>query len=171
MATNKRPRLIAARPDGGNHKQPVLRLVEHAPKVDRDYSVGIIVDNFAGGGGASTGIEAAAGRDVDVAINHDAEAVAMHAANHPRTRHHCQSIWSVDPLDAVTIDGVQQPVWLAWFSPDCTHHSNARGGKPREKGIRDLAVRTPLTYAERRSSGSGPSCARRSSRSRMSRSS
>jgi len=139
MATNKRPRLTAGRPDGGNHKQPVLRLVEHSPKVERDYSVGIIVDNFAGGGGASTGIEAAAGRDVDVAINHDAEAVAMHAANHPRTRHHCQSIWSVDPLDAVTIDGVQQPVWLAWFSPDCTHHSNARGGKPREKGIRDLA--------------------------------
>lgn len=105
----------------------------------RDYSAGIIVDNFAGGGGASTGIEAALGRDVDVAINHDDEAVAMHAANHPRTRHHCQSIWSIDPLDAVTLDGVPQPVFLAWFSPDCTHHSNARGGKPREKGIRDLA--------------------------------
>ncbi len=105
----------------------------------RDYSVGIIVDNFAGGGGASTGIEAATGRDIDVAINHDEEAIAMHTANHPRTRHHCQSIWSIDPLDAVTIDGTPQPVRLAWFSPDCTHHSNARGGKPREKGIRDLA--------------------------------
>ncbi len=105
----------------------------------RDYSIGIIVDNFAGGGGASTGIEAATGRDIDVAINHDEEAIAMHAANHPRTRHHCQSIWSIDPLDAVTIDGTPQPVRLAWFSPDCTHHSNARGGKPREKGIRDLA--------------------------------
>lgn len=107
--------------------------------VARDWSLGIIVDNFAGGGGASTGIEAAIGRDVDVAINHDDEAIAMHVANHPRTRHHCQSIWSIDPLDAVTIDGVPQPVLLAWFSPDCTHHSNARGGKPREKGIRDLA--------------------------------
>ncbi|MBP2512242.1 DNA cytosine methyltransferase [Sphingomonas sp. PvP018] len=105
----------------------------------RDYSIGIIVDNFAGGGGASTGIEAATGRDIDVAINHDEEAIAMHTANHPRTRHHCQSIWSIDPLDAVTIDGTPQPVRLAWFSPDCTHHSNARGGKPREKGIRDLA--------------------------------
>jgi DNA (cytosine-5)-methyltransferase 1 len=105
----------------------------------RDYSIGIIVDNFAGGGGASTGSEAATGRDIDVAINHDEEAIAMHAANHPRTRHHCQSIWSIDPLDAVTIDGTPQPVRLAWFSPDCTHHSNARGGKPREKGIRDLA--------------------------------
>jgi DNA (cytosine-5)-methyltransferase 1 len=105
----------------------------------RDYSIGIIVDNFAGGGGASTGIEAATGRDIDVAINHDEEAIAMHTANHPRTRHHCQSIWSIDPIDAVTIDGKPQPVRLAWFSPDCTHHSNARGGKPREKGIRDLA--------------------------------
>lgn len=105
----------------------------------RDYSIGIIVDNFAGGGGASTGIESATGRDIDVAINHDEEAIAMHTANHPRTRHHCQSIWSIDPLDAVTIDGTPQPVQLAWFSPDCTHHSNARGGKPREKGIRDLA--------------------------------
>lgn len=105
----------------------------------RDYSIGIIVDNFAGGGGASTGIEAATGRDIDVAINHDEEAIAMHTANHPRTRHHCQSIWSIDPLDAVTINGAAQPVRLAWFSPDCTHHSNARGGKPREKGIRDLA--------------------------------
>jgi DNA (cytosine-5)-methyltransferase 1 len=106
---------------------------------DRDWSVGIIVDNFAGGGGASTGIEAATRRTVDVAVNHDPEAIAMHIANHPGTRHHCQSIWSIDPLDAVTIDGVAQPVWLAWFSPDCTHHSNARGGKPREKNIRDLA--------------------------------
>jgi DNA (cytosine-5)-methyltransferase 1 len=105
----------------------------------RDYSLGIIVDNFAGGGGASTGIEAATGRDIDVAINHDEEAIAMHTANHPRTRHHCQSIWSIDPIEAVTINGHPQPVRLAWFSPDCTHHSNARGGKPREKGIRDLA--------------------------------
>lgn len=118
----------------------LLESVAIAPSAaPRDWSLGIIVDNFAGGGGASTGIEWATGRDVDVAINHDPEAVAMHIANHPRTRHHCQSIWSIDPLDAVTIDGVPQPVFLAWFSPDCTHHSNARGGKPREKNIRDLA--------------------------------
>lgn len=105
----------------------------------RDWSIGIVVDNFAGGGGASTGIEEATGRPVDVAVNHDPEAIAMHIANHPGTRHHCQSIWSIDPIEAVTIDGTPQPVWLIWFSPDCTHHSNARGGKPRQKNIRDLA--------------------------------
>ena len=109
------------------------------PTATRDYSVGIIVDNFAGGGGASTGIEAAVDRDVDVAINHDDEAVAMHKANHPRTIHHCQSIYSVDPLDAVTINGVARPVWLAWFSPDCKDFSKAKGGKPVSKNIRSLA--------------------------------
>lgn len=95
----------------------------------------LIIDNFAGGGGASTGIERALGRPVDVAINHDPEAVAMHLANHPTTRHFCQSIMAVDPLDATG----GRPVALAWFSPDCKHHSKAKGGKPREKNIRDLA--------------------------------
>ena len=95
----------------------------------------LIIDNFAGGGGASTGIERALGRAVDVAINHDAEAVAMHMANHPTTKHYCQSIMAVDPLDATG----GAPVALAWFSPDCKHHSKAKGGKPREKNIRDLA--------------------------------
>lgn len=95
----------------------------------------LIIDNFAGGGGASTGIERALGRAVDVAINHDAEAVAMHLANHPTTKHYCQSIMAVDPLDATG----GAPVALAWFSPDCKHHSKAKGGKPREKNIRDLA--------------------------------
>lgn len=95
----------------------------------------LIIDNFAGGGGASTGIERALGRPVDVAINHDAEAVAMHLANHPTTKHYCQSIMAVDPLEATS----GAPVALAWFSPDCKHHSKAKGGKPREKNIRDLA--------------------------------
>ncbi len=95
----------------------------------------LIIDNFAGGGGASTGIERAMGRPVDVAINHDAEAVAMHLANHPTTKHYCQSIMAVDPLEATG----GAPVALAWFSPDCKHHSKAKGGKPREKNIRDLA--------------------------------
>jgi len=95
----------------------------------------LIIDNFAGGGGASTGIERALGRPVDVAINHDAEAVAMHLANHPTTKHYCQSIMAVDPLEATG----GAPVALAWFSPDCKHHSKAKGGKPREKNIRDLA--------------------------------
>lgn len=99
----------------------------------------LIIDNFAGGGGASTGIEAATGRPVDVAINHDEAAVAVHAANHPGTRHYCQSIFSVDPLD--TTGGA--PVLLAWFSPDCKHHSKAKGGKPRDRNIRDMAWVVP----------------------------
>jgi DNA (cytosine-5)-methyltransferase 1 len=99
----------------------------------------LIIDNFAGGGGASTGLEQALGRPVDVAINHDEAAIAVHAANHPTTRHYCQSIYSVDPLDATG----GAPVMLAWFSPDCKHHSKAKGGKPREKHIRDLAWVVP----------------------------
>ena len=95
----------------------------------------IICDNFAGGGGASLGIEMALGRGVDVAVNHDAEAVAMHAANHPGARHFCQSIMSIDPREAAR----GRPVGLAWFSPDCKHFSKAKGAKPVEKRIRDLA--------------------------------
>lgn len=100
---------------------------------------GLVIDNFAGGGGASTGIEAALGRPVDIAINHDEAAIAVHAANHPGTKHYCQSIYSVDPLDAT--EG--RPVALIWFSPDCKHHSKAKGGKPRDKNIRDLAHVVP----------------------------
>ncbi len=95
----------------------------------------LVVDNFAGGGGASTGIEAAIGRPVDIAINHDPEAVAMHAANHPHTQHHCENIWDVDPVEATA----GRPVGLAWFSPDCTHFSRAKGTQPRQKRIRGLA--------------------------------
>ena len=114
------------------------------PVAARDWNDGIIVDSFAGGGGTSTGIELALLRQVDVAVNHDPEAVAMHAANHPTTRHLCQSVWAVDPLDAVSFandNGVvaPRPVRLAWFSPDCKHFSKAKGGKPVEKNIRDLA--------------------------------
>lgn len=95
----------------------------------------LVVDNFAGGGGASTGIEAAIGRPVDIAVNHDPEAIAVHQANHPETRHYCESIWEVDPREACG----SRPVGLAWFSPDCTHFSRAKGNKPREQGIRGLA--------------------------------
>lgn len=95
----------------------------------------IIIDSFAGGGGASTGIEMALGRSPDVAINHDPEAVAMHTANHPGALHHCQNVWQVNPMDACG----GRPIGLAWFSPDCKHFSKAKGGKPREKRIRDLA--------------------------------
>ena len=95
----------------------------------------IVVDNFAGGGGASTGIEMAIGRSVDVAINHDPAAIAMHRANHPTTRHYTEDVWKVDPVEVC--DG--RPVALAWFSPDCKHHSKAKGGKPVSKRIRGLA--------------------------------
>ncbi|MGJ0236942.1 DNA cytosine methyltransferase [Novosphingobium fluoreni] len=96
---------------------------------------GLIIDNFAGGGGASTGIEAALGRAVDIAINHDEEAIRMHEVNHPGTVHIRNNIWQIDPKDIVK----GRKVSLAWFSPDCKHFSKAKGGKPREKSIRDLA--------------------------------
>ncbi|MDE5207298.1 DNA cytosine methyltransferase [Citrobacter amalonaticus] len=95
----------------------------------------IIVDNFAGGGGASTGIELAIGRSVDIAINHDENAVAMHTTNHPDTLHYCESVYDVSPKVATA----GRPVALAWFSPDCRHFSKAKGAKPVEKAIRGLA--------------------------------
>lgn len=95
----------------------------------------LIVDNFAGGGGASTGIEMAIGRPVDIAINHDPMAIAMHKANHPNTKHLCESVWDVDPREATQ----GQPVALCWLSPDCTHFSKAKGSKPLKKEIRGLA--------------------------------
>lgn len=103
-----------------------------------------IADNFAGGGGASLGIELALGRSPDVAINHDDEAIAMHAANHPSTRHYTESVWEVDPVAACG----GKPVALAWFSPDCKHHSKAKGGKPRDQKIRGLAW-VAVTWAAR----------------------
>ena len=95
----------------------------------------LVVDNFAGGGGASTGIERGIGRPVDIAINHDPEAIAMHQANHPQTMHLCESVWDVNPSQVCA----GRPVGLAWFSPDCKHFSKAKGGKPVEKKIRGLA--------------------------------
>lgn len=95
----------------------------------------MIVDNFAGGGGASTGIEAATGRPIDIAINHDPEAIAMHEANHPFTTHYTENVFDVDPRDAAR----GRKVGLAWFSPDCKHFRKAKGGKPVEKKIRGLA--------------------------------
>ena len=95
----------------------------------------IIVDNFAGGGGASTGIEIAIGRSVDIAINHDPAAIAMHRANHPTTEHYTEDVWKIDPVEVCK----GRHVALAWFSPDCKHHSKAKGGKPVDKHIRGLA--------------------------------
>jgi DNA (cytosine-5)-methyltransferase 1 len=95
----------------------------------------LIVDNFAGGGGASTGIEIATGKSVDIAINHDPMAIAQHKANHPSTKHYCESVWDVKPKEVCK----GHPVALAWFSPDCKHFSKAKGGKPKDKNIRGLA--------------------------------
>lgn len=106
------------------------------PQLSLDLNSELIVDNFAGGGGASTGIELALGRCVDLAINHDAEALAMHQMNHPQTRHLQEDIWHVDPVEVTG----GRPVGLLWLSPDCKHFSKAKGGKPREKKIRGLAL-------------------------------
>lgn len=95
----------------------------------------LIIDNFAGGGGTSTGLEAAFRRPVDIAINHDPQALAMHALNHPHTLHLCESVWEVDPIKVTR----NQPVALVWLSPDCKHFSKAKGGTPVAKHIRGLA--------------------------------
>lgn len=95
----------------------------------------LIVDNFAGGGGASCGIELATGRPVNIAINHDPDAIAMHKANHPYTEHYQESVWDINPKEICK----GQQVGLAWFSPDCKHFSKAKGGKPVDKNIRGLA--------------------------------
>lgn len=95
----------------------------------------IIVDNFCGGGGASTGIALAIGRSVDIAINHDPAAIAMHKVNHPDTEHYSESVWDVDPRKVAN----GRPVGLVWLSPDCKHFSKAKGGKPVAKNIRGLA--------------------------------
>lgn len=95
----------------------------------------IIIDSFAGGGGASTGIEMALGRSPDIAINHNAAALALHEANHPNTLHLSENVYKIDPLDYLR----RAHVGLAWFSPDCKHFSKAKGGKPVERNIRDLA--------------------------------
>ena len=95
----------------------------------------LIVDSFAGGGGASTGIELATGRPVDIAINHDPDAILMHKTNHPHTEHIQASVWDVDPVEVCA----GRPVGLLWASPDCKHFSKAKGGKPVDKNIRGLA--------------------------------
>ncbi|ROH87980.1 DNA cytosine methyltransferase [Pseudomethylobacillus aquaticus] len=105
------------------------------PQYTLDLNSELIIDNFAGGGGASTGIELALGRHVDIAINHDESAIAMHKANHPQTEHFCESVWDVNPREVTQ----GRPVGLVWLSPDCKHFSKAKGGKPVEKRIRGLA--------------------------------
>ena len=100
-----------------------------------NFNKELIIDNFAGGGGASTGIELATGRSVDVAINHDPDAIAMHKMNHPNTVHYCEDVFDINPLEVTK----GRPVALCWLSPDCKHFSKAKGGKPVDKKIRGLA--------------------------------
>ena len=104
----------------------------------------IIVDNFAGGGGASTGIEIATGRAVAIAINHDPAAILMHKTNHPYTEHLQASVWDVDPKTVCR----GRPVGLAWFSPDCKHFSKAKGAALVDRKIRGLAWITLRWEAE-----------------------
>lgn len=88
----------------------------------------LVVDNFAGGGGASTGMEMATGISVDIAINHGPEAIRMHKTNHPSTKHYCENVWDVDPVEVCK----GRPVAIAWFSPDCKHFSKAKGGNEKK---------------------------------------
>ena len=97
--------------------------------------MGLLVDSFAGGGGASTGIRLALGREVDIAINHDPEAIALHTANHPTATHYCESVYKVDPIEATG----GRHVDLLWASPDCRHFSKAKGGAPTSPRVRGLA--------------------------------
>lgn len=107
------------------------------------YPGELVIDNFAGGGGVSEGTQRAIGRPVNIALNHDPEAIAMHAANHPETRHFCEDITKVNPLDVAA----GRPIGLAWFAPDCTHHSKAAGKKPRDSKVRGLA-QVVIDYAK-----------------------
>jgi DNA (cytosine-5)-methyltransferase 1 len=95
----------------------------------------LVVDLFAGGGGASTGIRAALGRSPDFAFNHDPVAIACHEANHPETRHFIEDVTRVRPAEVAS----GRPIWVLWLSPDCTHHSRAKGKKPRDSKRRALA--------------------------------
>lgn len=107
----------------------------HHGQLDLHLPQELIIDNFAGGGGASTGLEMALGRPVDIAINHDEIAIKTHSENHPDTVHHCESVWDISPVEVCK----GRPVAIAWFSPDCKHFSKAKGGKPVDKNIRGLA--------------------------------
>lgn len=108
---------------------------EHTNVSQLNFLRPVFVDCFAGGGGWSVGFELATGKPIDIAINHDPDAVLMHQTNHPYTKHYCEDVFEVTPKDAVW---GRKVVW-AHFSPDCKHFSKAKGGKPADKKIRGLA--------------------------------
>lgn len=115
--------------------RPGARNAGATPQIALALGHELVIDLFAGGGGASTGMEAALGRPVNIAVNHDRRAISLHQANHPDTEHFCASVFKVNPVEVTR--GL--PVGLLWASPDCTHHSKAKGGKPVKKHIRGLA--------------------------------
>lgn len=119
-------------------KSPKLHSPGARQQFRLDLADEIFVDEFAGGGGASTGYWLATGRHVDAAVNHNPEACAMHRMNHPQTHHEEQSVWDVDPMDIVRRFNGRR-VGGAWFSPDCKHFSKAKGGALIDKRIRGLA--------------------------------
>ena len=112
-----------------------MRKKTHAQMAQTSFTDEIIVDNFAGGGGASTGIELAAGRPVTIAINHNPAAILLHKTNHPYTEHLQASVWDVDPVEVCR----GRPVGLLWASPDCRHFSKAKGASLVDRKIRGLA--------------------------------
>lgn len=115
-------------------QQKLPQFIHGQPSMGLPFEKELVVDLFAGGGGASTGI-ARAYREPDVAVNHNPIALAVHRANHPKTAHYVADVYEVDPL--VATGG--QPVAIIWASPDCRHHSKAKGGAPRDRGVRGLA--------------------------------
>ena len=110
------------------------QFIHGQPSMGLPFQKELVVDLFAGGGGASTGI-ARAYREPDVAVNHNPIALAVHRANHPQTAHYVADVFEVDPVHATG----GQPVGILWASPDCRHHSKAKGGAPRDRGVRGLA--------------------------------
>jgi DNA (cytosine-5)-methyltransferase 1 len=115
-------------------KQSAPKFMHAQSSMGLPFQKELVVDLFAGGGGASTGI-ARAYREPDVAVNHNPIALAVHRANHPKTAHYVADVFEVDP--ALATGG--QPVGILWASPDCRHHSKAKGGAPRDRGVRGLA--------------------------------
>lgn len=115
-------------------QQKLPQFINRQPSMGLPFEKELVVDLFAGGGGASTGI-ARAYREPDVAVNHNPIALAVHRANHPQTAHYVADVFEVDPVHATG----GQPVGILWASPDCRHHSKAKGGAPRDRGVRGLA--------------------------------
>lgn len=115
-------------------QQKLPQFIHGQPSMGLPFEKELVVDLFAGGGGASTGI-ARAYREPDVAVNHNQIALAVHRANHPKTAHYVADVYEVDPREATG----GQPVAIIWASPDCRHHSKAKGGAPRDRGVRGLA--------------------------------